>query len=406
MTLPRRQLRIIGILWLGQALVLPTAVQAGTYNKVVAVVVGISQYHDVKKWSAIPNAETDARQFAKALKARNADVRELYGKQASQGEVMLALERADNDLLKAGGGTRRNLFIFYFAGHGATFNKQQGYVIPYDGNPLRSSWIAMGTIKQRSQEMSSAKHQLFVFASCFGGTALRSAGMRSDDLAARSPAAEWLDSAMDHAARVAITAGRNDEEIPDGPEGQGSQFGNAVVQALEPDHGAHYDRGDVNRDGCVTAAELFAFVQSYGRTGYNTPQQGHFENDAQGEVMFCRENLEMKEGAVAEGPTRSAPSAPTASRTAPRMAVTRDLCAPIQKRMSKVLKQRGVPGVESCTRARFLREATDRCSELALRVGGENARVALRGQPTISGSDSTCQARGSYQCTYEISSCN
>ena len=276
------------------------------YTKIVAVVVGVSKYKQAGAWASVPNAEPDAKAFAKVMKEHGAEVIPLYGRRATRDGIWSALEKAEAKLKRVSGTSRKTLLVFYFAGHGKTIS-DQGYIVPFDGGQAtRRSWIPMSNLEQFSQEVWAAQHQLFVFASCFSGTALLGDRGKLDpsDLASRRPAAEWLARALKQLARVVITAGDASEAIPDGPKGHGSEFGNAVVGALEKDYGSSYDKADWNRDGCVSSAELFAYAQNYGRTTRNSPRTGRFPGGSQGEVALCRGRIQDVMITPGEGPDR------------------------------------------------------------------------------------------------------
>ena len=270
----------------------PAVAESGTaltrYHKVVAVVVGIETYR-YRRWKRLPNAEVDAKKFAALMRSRGATVHTLYGRKATREAIVNLLDRAANQATLIWP-QNRNLLVFYFAGHGVT-RSQEGYLVPYDGKSTTSgSWLTMGTLKQKSREMLHVRHQLWILGSCFSGTLFRSAAGRvsGEDLATRLPASVWLSRSLDKVTRVAITAGTEDQKIPDGPRGQGSAFGNAVVNALSPIGGSTHDAADYNRDGCVTAAEWFTFVANRGKSAMNTPFSGRLEGDAQGMAVLCR----------------------------------------------------------------------------------------------------------------------
>lgn len=276
-----------------------------SYQRAIAVVVGIAKYQHSParcqkpprddEWNCLPNALVDAKHFAKKMRELGLEVIPLYEWDARSDAILEALEAAEYKLKATPGYPKHTLLVFYFAGHGATV-EGKGYIVPYEGDRRRKArWITMGTIRQKAQEMVGAKHQLYIFASCFGGTVLRSApGTAIDELKAFRPALEWLDEAFKSTVRAAITAGGPEQQIPDGPESQGSEFGTALVAALAPAQGGIFDRADFNKDGCVSFSELSAYVQGNGRTSDNTPRAGRLEGDNLGELVFCRKSLLMK----------------------------------------------------------------------------------------------------------------
>ena len=263
------------------------------YTKIVAVVVGVSKYKQTKAWPEVPNAELDAKEFARVMREHGVHVIPLFGRKATRAAIWTALTKAGKELERVRGTPRETLLVFYFAGHGMTVS-EQGYLVPYDGGReemRHTTWMSMSNLQGFSKEVWAAQHQLFVFSSCFSGAALRNVRAGNSDiheLAKRRSAAEWLTQALKHPARVVITAGDASEAIPDGPKGHGSEFGNAVVGALEKEYGSSYDKADWNRDGCVSSAELFAYAQNYGSTTRNSPRTGRFPGGIQGEVALCR----------------------------------------------------------------------------------------------------------------------
>ncbi len=255
------------------------------YDNVVIVAIGISDYPD----EPLPNAARDAQQFADLFRAEHTGLIELYDRQATRKEIIRAIRKRAPAMLRAPGD--RNLLIVYFVGHGQTAGGV-GFLAPY-GAEGEDGWLAMSRLRDIAKQSKTFRHQLYILGSCFGGDVLRSVSSakpekRQEELVHNAPVARWVAKALDRRARVALTAGSARQKVPDGEVGHGSPFGRALVNALRTGGGSRFMAADFNRDGCVSHAELTAYVEGFGRTAHNTPRSGTLEGDDAGTVVLCQ----------------------------------------------------------------------------------------------------------------------
>jgi len=65
-----------------------------------------------------------------------------------------------------------DLILIFFAGHGYTeriAGRDWGYIVPHDGGRESTSYISMEELRNQSQKMGNAKHQLSIMDCCYGG---------------------------------------------------------------------------------------------------------------------------------------------------------------------------------------------------------------------------------------------
>lgn len=261
------------------------------YDRVVAVVIGISEQTGL--WRRLPNAVQDADRFGDLLATRGATVIRLRDDEATESAIYEAItETAPKALGNGITDAHRNLLIVYFVGHGSTTAVgDEGYLVPY-GAGGQHDWISMRELDGLAGQVEVFRHQLFLLASCFGGRLLRNGpqgnpGERKKRLAEYEAASLWLERGLARVARVGLTAGDKGQRVPDGRQGWGSPFGNALVNAFEKSGGAQYMAADFNGDNCVSSIELAAYVEGRGRTSHNSPRTGTLEGDDQGIVALC-----------------------------------------------------------------------------------------------------------------------
>jgi hypothetical protein len=138
--------------------------------------------------------------------------------------------------------------LFYYAGHGETEiladKTKMGYIIPKDcpileKNPMgfATHAISMRDIESASMRIKS-KHVLMLFDSCFSGSLFALVRAVPDDITEKSALP----------VRQYITAGREDEQVPDK-----SMFKRCFLLGLEGD-------ADLTGDGYITGSELGMYL--------------------------------------------------------------------------------------------------------------------------------------------------
>src|SRR5476651_1914259 len=133
----------------------PAVVRAQGQSAGVALVIGNSKY----RWEAsLPNVKRDAPDVAKRFQALGLKTELLQD--AGQDAMRAAVD------IFAAASRGANLAAFYFAGHGASWDKDT-YLVPVDadlGNP--STVQSLLRVRSISDATKEAQHRLLVFDSC------------------------------------------------------------------------------------------------------------------------------------------------------------------------------------------------------------------------------------------------
>ena len=209
------------------------------YEDYHALIVGLSNN---EWWPKLPNAANDAKEVAKKLKALGFEVKLVLDPTYREMRTVL------NEMIYKMGNEKSRALLFYYAGHGETETladeTKMGYIIPKDCPLFEQNPMGFGThaISMRDIESISlrikAKHVLMLFDSCFSGSLFA--------LVRAVPAAITEKSALP--VRQYITAGREDEQVPDK-----SMFKRCLLIGLEGD-------ADLTGDGYITGSELGMYL--------------------------------------------------------------------------------------------------------------------------------------------------
>jgi len=244
-----------------------------------AVVIGVDDYGSLGL-SRLSNAETDARAVERYLRAQRYQVTALIGAGTA---TKRGVQAAVRDI--AARITDRDRFVFFFAGHGKA-QRQEGVDVAYlvvPGGRDRNdpvSLISTGDIVEYSRSLNRARHQLFIFDSCYSGlmgnfqTRTAGEGPRYDseafllrDLAARR-------------VRQYLSAGGENQEVLDNGPANLSWFTYFLLKGLEP--GVVNQRGS----GLITFSELAAYVQALSANPKHTPAFGSLAGHGGGEYLL------------------------------------------------------------------------------------------------------------------------
>ena len=209
------------------------------YKDYHALVVGISNY---EWWPKLPNAANDAKEVAAKLKGMGFTVKLVLDPTSNQ------LETALTEMVYEMGIENHRALLFYYAGHGETETMADrtklGYIIPKDcplikKNPkgFATHAISMKDIESASLRIRS-KHVMMLFDSCFSGSLFALVRAVPDDITEKSTLP----------VRQYITAGREDEQVPDK-----SMFKRVFLLGLEGD-------ADLTGDGYITGSELGMYL--------------------------------------------------------------------------------------------------------------------------------------------------
>jgi len=252
------------------------------YKDYHALIVGVSNY---KWWPKLPNAANDAKEVAEKLKTLGFEVKLVLDPTYREMRTVL------NEMVYQMGNQKSRALLFYYAGHGETETladqTKMGYIIPKDCPLLEKNPMGFGThaISMRDIESISlrikAKHVLMLFDSCFSGSLFA--------LVRAVPAAITEKSALP--VRQFITAGREDEQVPDK-----SMFKRCLLIGLEGD-------ADLTGDGYITGSELGMYlsekVVNYTHRRQH-PQYGKINNPDldRGDFIFVPIEVQKTEDAV------------------------------------------------------------------------------------------------------------
>ena len=209
------------------------------YKDYHALVVGISSY---EKWPKLPNAVNDAKEVAEKLRELGFTVRLALNPSSREMKTVLS------EMVYKMGREENRALLFYYAGHGETETladkTKMGYIIPRDCPLLEKNPMGFGThaISMRDIESASmrirSKHVVMLFDSCFSGSLFALVRAVPHDITEKSTLP----------VRQYITAGREDEQVPDK-----SMFKRCFLVGLEGD-------ADLTGDGYITGSELGMYL--------------------------------------------------------------------------------------------------------------------------------------------------
>jgi hypothetical protein len=252
------------------------------YKDYYAVVVGISDYD---RWPKLPNAVNDAKEVASELEELGFDVKLILNPTSRE------MESALNYMVYKMGHEENRALLFYYAGHGETETladkTKMGYIIPKDCPLLKKDpmGFASHAISMRDIESVSlrirAKHVIMFFDSCFSGSLFALVRAVPADITEKSGLP----------VRQYITAGREDEQVPDR-----SMFKRCLLIGLEGD-------ADLTGDGYITGSELGMYLSdklvNYTRRRQH-PQYGKINNPDLDRGDFIFVPLRMRHGEIAK----------------------------------------------------------------------------------------------------------
>ncbi|MES3020749.1 MAG: polysaccharide deacetylase family protein [Pseudomonadota bacterium] len=237
-----------------------------------AIVIGIDDY---PKWPKLQYAVRDAEGVRETLIDKfgfaAGRVITLKNAEATRTGILAAF----HDRLGHGGVQKNDRVFVFFAGHGATrklsSGRDLGYIVPYDSDPNQFATDAIPMTEiQNIAESLSAKHTLFVMDACYSGLGLtRGAGSRN-----------FLRDNAKRIGRQMLTAGGTDQLVADGGPNGHSVFTWTLLQGLS-------GKGDLNRDGLITATELAAYVApAVASVSDQTPAFGSLPGSEGGDFVF------------------------------------------------------------------------------------------------------------------------
>jgi tetratricopeptide (TPR) repeat protein len=264
------------------------------YEDYHALIVGVSDY---EKWPR-PHAESDAKEIASKLEGLGFNVRLALNPTYREMRDLL------NDLVYEIGSQEERAVLFYYAGHGETETladkSRMGYIVPRDAPLLKQDPKGFSNHAISMRDIESiclrikAKHVLMMFDSCFSGALFTLVRAVPADITEKTTLP----------VRQFITAGKEDEEVPDR-----SMFKRLFMIGLEGD-------ADLTNDGYITGSELGMYLSdkviNYTR-GSQHPQYGKINNPDldRGDFVFVFPGARQKTVAKESRVMRSASEIPS-----------------------------------------------------------------------------------------------
>jgi len=257
------------------------AVQAQDFANSYAIVVGVDDYSGLGL-PKLSNAESDANAVARYFAAQRYQVTQLIGPQAATKQKVADAVRAI-----AAKVTERDRFVFFFAGHGKA-KRTEGVDVAYlvlPGGRDRNdpaSLISTGDVLDYSRSLDKARHQLFIFDSCYAGLMgqfqTRAAGDKPPQQFDRE--AFLIQDLSARRVRQYLSAGGEDQEVLDNGPGKLSWFTYFLLKGVEPGFASKRE------SGLITFSELATYVQAYSANPKHTPAFGSLAGHHGGEYLL------------------------------------------------------------------------------------------------------------------------
>jgi uncharacterized caspase-like protein len=251
------------------------APQPEFFAKSLALVVGINEYQG-RDFPPLANAVRDAELLAGVLRQQGFEVTLLTDRQANRSAIVNALV----DLRRRAG--RQDRVLVYFGGHGHTERSpsdpktEMGYIIPH-GATGPGDYIDIEELRTQARRLTEPRHILFVLNSCFGG-AIGEKPTRG--LRAETEQPRFIETIARMPVRKYMTAGTADQKVEDGPPGGYSPYLRHFVEGIRDGN------ADFNRDGFVTASELFSYMQPHVHNEMQSPQLNAMFGHGGGDFFF------------------------------------------------------------------------------------------------------------------------
>lgn len=257
----------------------PVAASAQAFENSYALVVGVDDYASLGL-PRLSNAESDAAAVARYFGAQHYQVTQLIGPQAATKKNVAEAVRAI-----AGKVTDRDRFVFFFAGHGKA-KRTEGVDVAYlvlpggrDRNDA-ASLISTGDIVDYSRALDKARHQLFIFDSCYAGLMGQFQTRAAGDRPQFDSETFLVKDLSERRVRQYLSAGGEDQEVLDNGPGRLSWFTYFLLKGMEP--------GVASRraSGLITFSELASYVQALSANPKHTPAFGSLAGHRGGEFLL------------------------------------------------------------------------------------------------------------------------
>ena len=267
--------------WLAAVLLLVSvrAAAAQDVGNGYALVIGVDDYGSIGM-ARLTNAESDARAVERYFAAQKYHVKSLIGRAAvSKKAVRDAVAELATRV------TDRDRFVFFFAGHGKS-KRQEGVDVAYlvvpggrDANDP-AGLISTGDVAEYARVLGQARHQLFIFDSCYAGLMGTFQTRGPSDRARYDSEVFLLRDLAARRVRQYLSAGGENQEVLDNGPGNLSWFTYFLLKGLEP--------GVVTKrsSGLITFSELATYVQAMSANPKHTPAFGSLGGHGGGEYLL------------------------------------------------------------------------------------------------------------------------
>lgn len=253
--------------------------RAQQFEHSYALVIGVDDYASLGL-QRLSNAESDAQAVARYFSAQHYEVTSLIGAQAATKKNVADAVRAIAAKL-----TERDRFVFFFAGHGKS-KRTEGVDVAYlvvPGGRDRNdpaSLISTGDITDYSRLLDKARHQLFIFDSCYAGLMGQFQTRATGDRPEFDSEAFLVKELSARRVRQYLSAGGEDQEVLDNGPGKLSWFTYFLLKGMEP--------GVASRrtSGLITFSELATYVQALSANPKHTPAFGSLAGHHGGEFLL------------------------------------------------------------------------------------------------------------------------
>jgi hypothetical protein len=221
-----------------------------------ALLMGVSDYRYMER---LPRVKNDLDRMSTVLRGLGFTVVRVDNEKLTMANV-----RSPQDFFLKFSLTSEDRLLVFFAGHGfprSERGRMRGYLALINArNGETENTIAMDDFVAWTQRVP-AKHLLVLLESCFSGLAV---GGRDVQLMGDSPGTAraampdplTLYQLSREPGRYLLMAGDENQRVPMGERWNGGLFADAVVQGLQ-------GKADVDKDGFVTARELYPWVRTY-----------------------------------------------------------------------------------------------------------------------------------------------
>ena len=264
---------------LGVALVGGGTARGQDFAQSYAIVVGVDDYSSLHLHK-LTNAESDAKAVASYFAAQNYKVTRLIGPQEA---TKPKIENAVHDI--ATRITENDRFVFFFAGHGKarrTEGVDVAYLVVPGGRSTDDpdSLISTGDVVDYSSRLDRARHQLFIFDSCYAGLMGRFQTRSTGGPPQYDSESFLLRDLGSRRVRQYLSAGGEDQEVLDNGPANLSWFTYFLLKGLEPDVVTRRE------SGVITFAELASYVQALSANPKHTPAFGSLAGHGGGEFLL------------------------------------------------------------------------------------------------------------------------